>query len=122
MRQAINDLNLFHGHDKFVHCHNIYLQVWCETGLLGLVSFAGGIFWTVKKGAKAALQAVCTPSVRLLVIGGASALMGAMLCGMADYIWNYPRVMLIFWFVCALTLAGIRLAAREETESEALEP
>lgn len=122
VRQAINDLNLFHGNDKFVHCHNIYLQVWCETGLLGLVSFVGGIFWTVKKGAKAALQAVCTPSVRLLVIGGASALMGAMLCGMADYIWNYPRVMLIFWFVCALTLAGIRLAAREETESEALEP
>ena len=42
--------------------------------------------------------------------------MGTMLCGMADYIWNYPRVMLIFWFVCALALAGIRLAAREESE------
>ena len=41
--------------------------------------------------------------------------MGTMVCGLADYIWNYPRVMLIFWFVCALTLAGlIRLAARQD--------
>lgn len=42
--------------------------------------------------------------------------MGTMVCGLADYIWNYPRVMLIFWFVCALTLAGIRLAARQDGE------
>ena len=41
-----------------------------------------------------------------------------MLCGVADYIWNYPRVMLIFWFVCSLTLAGIRLAAQGEAEEE----
>ena len=116
VRQAISDLNLFHGHDKFVHCHNIYLQVWCETGLLGLITFVGGIFWTAKKGAKAVLKAACDPSVRMIILGGITALMGTMLCGMADYIWNYPRVMLIFWFVCALALAGIRLAAREESE------
>ena len=41
--------------------------------------------------------------------------MGTMVCGLADYIWNYPRVMLIFWFVCA-DLAGIRLAARQDGE------
>ena len=70
----------------------------------------------VKKGAKAVLRATCDPSVRLLIIGGASALMGSMLCGMADYIWNYPRVMLVFWFVCAIVVAGIRLAGREESD------
>lgn len=116
VRSAIRDLNLFHGHDRFVHCHNIYLQVWCETGLLGIVTFLGGIFWTIKRGAMAAVKAVCHPQVRMAVIGGASALAGTMVCGIADYIWNYPRVMLIFWFVCALAVAGIRLAAREERE------
>lgn len=45
-----------------------------------------------------------------------------MLCGMADYIWNYPRVMLIFWFVCALTLAAVRLAGRQSQEEEAAQP
>ena len=45
-------------------------------------------------------------------------LLGGLLCGMADYLWNYPRVMLIFWFVCALALAGTRLAAREQATQE----
>ncbi len=119
VRAAISDLNLFHGHDRFVHCHNIYLQVWCETGLLGLIAFLGGVFGTAKRGMKAVSKATCHPVVRLTVVGGVAALMGTMLCGIADYIWNYPRVMLIFWFVCGITLAGIRLAGRE-SEGEAL--
>ena len=119
VRQSISDLNLFHGKDHFVHCHNIYLQVWCETGLVGLISFVGGILWTAKQGAKAVFHKQCQPVVRMTVIGGVSALLGAMLCGMADYLWNYPRVMLIFWFVCALALAGIRLAGQPQTDEAA---
>lgn len=122
VRQAIGDLNLFHGKDHFVHCHNIYLQVWCETGLVGVISFVGGILWTFKKGCRAIATGSCDPVVRMTIIGGASALAGTMLCGMADYIWNYPRVMLIFWFVCALTLAAVRLAGRQSQEEEAAQP
>jgi O-antigen ligase len=113
VRSAIADLNLFHGKDHFVHCHNIYLQVWCETGLLGLISFVGGILWTVKEGARAARRALCHPQTRMVVIGAISALLGTMVCGLADYIWNYPRVMLIFWFVCAIALSALRLAKWE---------
>ena len=32
---------------------------------------------------------------------------------LADYLWNYPRVMCIFWFVFALTIAGIKVCRRE---------
>ena len=38
-------------------------------------------------------------------------------CGLADYLWNYPRVMCIFWFVFALTIAGIKVC-RRETETD----
>ena len=113
VRKAISQLHLFHGKDVFVHCHDIYLQVWCETGIFGLITFVGGILWTFKRGVSAVSAGSCSRQTRLAVIGGISALMGAMVCGIADYIWNYPRVMLIFWFVCGLALAGIRLAARE---------
>ena len=113
VRKAIAQLHLFHGKDLFVHCHDIYLQVWCETGIFGLITFVGGILWTFKRGVSAAAAGLCSRQTRLTVIGGVSALMGTMVCGIADYIWNYPRVMLIFWFVCGLSLAGIRLAARE---------
>ncbi len=116
VRQAVSDLNLFHGKDHFVHCHNIYLQVWCETGLVGLISFVGGILWTFKQGCRSVAQGTCGPVARMTIIGSVAGLMGTMLCGVADYIWNYPRVMLIFWFVCALALAGIRLAAQGEEE------
>lgn len=119
VRSVISDLNLFHGHDHFVHCHNVYLQVWCETGLLGLIAFVGGMLGTIKRGMKAVSKATCHPVVRLSVVGGFAALAGTMLCGIADYIWNYPRVMLIFWFVCGITLAGIRLAGREHEVPEA---
>lgn len=119
VRQAIGDLHLFHGKDHFVHCHNIYLQVWCETGLVGVISFVGGVFWTMKKGCHAIASGSCDPVARMTMTGGVAALAGAMLCGMADYIWNYPRVMLIFWFVCALTLAAVRLAGRQDPEAKA---
>lgn len=118
VRQAISDLNLFHGKDHFVHCHDIYLQVWCETGLVGLISFVGGILWTFKQGCRAVAKGTCGPVARMTIIGAAAALMGTMVCGIADYIWNYPRVMLVFWFVCSLALAGIRLAAQGEEEEE----
>ena len=50
---------------------------------------------------------------RLAALVGAAALCGAMVCGLADYLWNYPRVMCIFWFVFALTIAGIKVCRRE---------
>ena len=39
---------------------------------------------------------------------------GSLLTGMVDYIWAYPRVMCIFWFVFALGLASVKLAGEEK--------
>ena len=35
--------------------------------------------------------------------------MGSLLTGLVDYIWAYPRVMCIFWFVFAFGLAAAAL-------------
>ncbi len=112
VRQAVKDLNYYHGVAPFVHAHNIYLQVWAETGLLGILSFLGAMSWTVKRAFRAVSSASAPRLARLLAMGGASALFGILVCGIADYIWNYPRVMLIFWFVAALTLSAARLCGR----------
>jgi O-antigen ligase len=119
VRDLINKGNYFSGYDVFVHCHNVYLQVWCETGAVGLFAFVGGILWTIRQGARAVASSLCSRQTRMAVIGGVSALLGAMICGIADYIWNYPRVMLIFWFVAGVALAGIRLASGEQAEEPA---
>lgn len=112
VRQAVKDLNDYHGTAPFVHAHDVFLQIWAETGLLGLLSFLGAMFWSIKHAARAAASEGCPRPVRLITIGGASALAGILVSGIADYIWNYPRVMLIFWFIVAVTLSGIRLSTR----------
>lgn len=118
VRSAVADLNLYHGKAPFVHCHNVYLQMWAETGILGLLSFIGAVGWAIKKGAKTVFRQVGSSSARMLVAGSVSALLGIMVCGLADYIWHYPRVMLIFWFLFAMAVSGIRLAMREEKQTQ----
>ena len=49
----------------------------------------------------------------MVTCAACAALCGALVCGLADYLWNYPRVMCIFWFVFAVALGGVKLC--EET-------
>lgn len=104
----ISDFNLYHGEAPFVHAHNFYLQIWIEAGLLGVIGFVGGMLWNIKRAARAVRH--CGDSAaRTITCAAASAMCGAMVCGLADYFWNYPRVMCIFWFVFAVVLAGVKL-------------
>jgi len=112
LREAVADLQLFKGYDRFVHCHNIYLQVWCEMGIVALIAFVGGIVWSIKTGIRAMAKAGI--QCRMAIIGASAGVLGVMVSGMADFPWSYPRVMLVFWFVCALILAAARLALREQ--------
>ena len=109
------DWNLYHASFPYVHSHNFYLEVWLQTGLLGVVSFVGALLWNIKQAARTVRH--CEPSAaRTITCAAASALCGAMVCGLADYLWHYPRVMVIFWFVFAMALAGVKVCRREAAE------
>lgn len=115
-RAAVRELGTFHGsRGAFTHSHNVYLQLWLEHGLLGLVAFIVGCYNAVKRGAKAAALPRCPAQARLIIIGAAGAICGSLVSGMADYLFTYPRVMLIFWFTVSLLLAGIKLAGQGQT-------
>lgn len=112
VQKFIKDNNLYHARAPFVHAHNIYLEVWIEAGALGIVSFVGAMLLNIKNAARAVRH--CGDSAaRTLTCAAASALCGIMVAGLADYPWNYPRVMSIFWFVFALCIAGTKLCRRE---------
>lgn len=117
VREAIADLNTYHGRAAFVHSHNLFLQLWLETGLLGLGAFVAAMVSGVKNAVQAVRRPGCDRQVKLVTLGAMCAIVGVLVNSMADYIWNYPRVMVIFWFVFALMLAGMKLAGRggEET-------
>lgn len=100
--------NLYHEIAPFVHTHNIYLQVWVEMGILGIVGFVGSILWGIKRAAHA-VRHCGNSAARTITCAASAALCGAMVCGLADYLWNYPRVMCIFWFVFAIAIGGVKL-------------
>lgn len=117
VQQFIKDNNFYHAKAPFVHAHNIYLQVWIETGLLGVVSFVGAMLLNIKNAARTVRH--CGDSAaRTLTCAAASSLCGIMVCGLADYPWHYPRVMSIFWFVFALCIAGTKLCRQAQQEEE----
>lgn len=108
----IADFNLYHAKAPFVHAHNFFLEVWIEAGLLGIVGFVSSMLWNIKKAAHMARH--CGPSAaRTITCAACAAMCGALVCGLADYLWNYPRVMCIFWFVFAVGIAGIKLCQQE---------
>ena len=110
----IRDLNLYHGKAPFVHSHDFYLEVWIQMGVLGVVGFVGSMLWNIKNAARAARHT--GPSVgRTIAAAAAAAMCGAMVCGIADFLWNYPRVMCIFWFTFAMALAGVKVCAQESS-------
>lgn len=98
----------------FTHSHNTYLQLWLEHGLLGIAAFVAACWHTIKAGAAVFQQSNAPRSTRFIVLGAASALIGSLVSGLADYLFNYPRVMLIFWFSVSLLMAGVKLARRGE--------
>jgi O-antigen ligase len=100
------------GQFAFVHLHNIFLQLWVECGLFGMLGFAGTAISAFKESARAAARS--TSALKPLLIGGAAALAGALINGMTDYIWYYPRALCVFWFLMGILFAGIRLAKQEK--------
>ena len=117
VQARIREFRLYDSVAAFVHAHNTYLQLWLETGLLGLCGLLGHALWTVKATARAVAESRNTVA-RHVAIGGSASLCGALVCGLADYLWNYPRVMVIFWFVFAILLSGIKLARRAAQRGE----
>ena len=112
VRRMVKLTQLYQGRASFVHCHNIYLQIWAEMGLLGLLSFLGAMLGMMKSAARAVRRSPNTPA-RHMAIGGTAAILGATVCGLADYLWTYPRIMFLFWFVFGLTLAAIKVCKTE---------
>ena len=95
------------------HSHNLYLQLWIETGLPGILAFFAFLGTIVKKSIRSLYQKRKDAYVNNILIAGLSALAGILAIGMAEYVWFYPRVMLFFWAVIGIMLAALKIGANE---------
>lgn len=112
VQEFIAENNLYHGDAPYVHAHNIYLELWVEAGVLGFVGFFASMLWNIKNAARQ-VRHCADSTVRTITCGSAAALCGGMVAGLADYLWMYPRVMSMFWFVFAIGIAGVKLCRAE---------
>ena len=91
-----------------------------EAGILGFAGFLASMLWNVKNAARQVRH--CPDSAaRTITAACAAALCGGMVNGLADYLWHYPRVMCIFWFVFAIALAGVKVCCQEEEKGRTSE-
>lgn len=90
------------------HSHMLYLEIWLETGLMGIIGFFGFIYTIVKRAA--GRMRAMDREVKTYAIAALSALLGIAFVCCAEYIWFYPRVMAAFWIVAAMALSAASLA------------
>ena len=91
-----------------MHAHMIYLEVWLETGIIGIISFLAYMIGLVRKG----LLAVGRSSrgiATLAIMAATGSFAGMAFLGAAEYFWYYPRVQFVFFVICGLCAAAVRI-------------
>jgi len=91
------------------HTHNLYLQILIEGGVVSILSF----LWLIARVMKKAIKIISrkeNKDIENVIIAGIAAIAGICIMGLAEYVWFYARVMLLFWIVIGMVLAAISIA------------
>lgn len=114
-KAAARAAGAYTGSFIFAHAHNIYMEIWTESGIFALIAFILAMFFPVRDGVRAARGAA---SKRLSVIAASctAGVIGALLFGITDYAWIYPRIMVLFWFLFAMLCAANKLYRKNRGE------
>jgi O-antigen ligase len=81
------------------YAHNSYLQLWAETGILGIVSF----LWLIIAVFKSAVKNINIASNKKLIIGLISANAVFLIHNLIDFSFFLPEVALIWWVIFGCT-------------------
>lgn len=100
------------------HAHMLYLEIWLEQGIVGLVCYLSMLFSAVRRSVIAAKYA--EKGVRLTLIAGVSSIVGIMFSSAVEYIWYYPRVMVVYFMVLGIMYACVNIVNSGRAESEPL--
>lgn len=95
------------------HSHNLYLQLWLETGFPGIVAFLAFIFTTVKKSIRTLAHSE-DKFVKNILIAGLASLTGLLANGVIEYVWFDRRVMLFFWASVGIILSTLYVRLNDD--------
>lgn len=93
-----------------VHSHMLPLQIWLETGIMGISTFVWMLARFFKKTAKFAFGGNDAQLNRINA-AALSGIAGLVFIGLFEYIWFYPRVMSIFWILTGILMVSLKIGA-----------
>ncbi|MBE6609839.1 MAG: hypothetical protein E7634_04145 [Ruminococcaceae bacterium] len=96
---------------NITHAHSLFLQLIASYGLIGVIVFLMIVFFIIQNCFSFGRCCINknVPS-RIYNYAGLSAVISLLLCGVGEYIWYNPRVVLIFWIICAISVSAKRSA------------
>lgn len=100
---AFNLVYPLYGYDAIVapHAHNLFLQITCDTGVVGLATFLS-LLVSYFRSLFTALRNETSKKVRIFQIAAISAVSGFLLEGMTDYTFYNYRVTFLFWAILGI--------------------
>ncbi len=90
------------------HSHMLYLELWVELGLAGVIAF----FWMMLDLLRSAVRAAkrtAEPYLRYVLYACVSSFVGIAFSCIAEYIWFYPRVLCAFFLVAGILKATVHI-------------
>lgn len=85
---------------SFIHAHNVYLQIWAESSIFSLLFYILGIVMLIIKNYNLVKN---NDTTNYLNIGCIAAIIGSSIFLIFDYAWAYPRIMLLYWCMIAVS-------------------
>ena len=100
-----------------MHAHNLYLQLLCELGVVGLVMFLAivvmflcyALSYVTGRGER---------NGRMVVLGGMCGVLAVLLMGLTDHVFYNYRIFLLFWLLMGMVVAQIRVGRAELMRNE----
>lgn len=94
-----------------IHTHNNYLQMWAETGILGMTAFLSALLYQLKAGLKA-YTAATDRRLKNLLAAALAGFCGILVISVPEYTWFYARNMFVYFFLFGIIGACVKLARR----------
>jgi O-antigen ligase len=97
--------NYIHGEAlRALHAHNTFLDIFVHSGVGAFVAFLAYLFRLLKRGISAHM-ASRDKEYKLFTAAAIAALVVFVVFGAGEYVWFYPRVMLVFWVIAGVATA-----------------
>jgi len=114
--QAIFKRYQNYGATNYAHTHNLYLQLWLETGIIAIISFIWMVCRITKKCMVKIYENMSDEYAKNILIAGISSIAGILIMGLADHVWFFNRIFIIFWMIIGIIMAGLYISSEKAAQ------